>query len=184
MLATSYNPPGSDYRRRRRGRRADRDGGRRCTIQYAGTMVATRYEFSLWVEGSDGDLWTDRRRVWWRQRGRRFFRPLQLGAGAGGRRGALPQGRDRVAAQPVSRRPARGQVLGDQRAPTTCGRSPWSRRACARQREGRRVEIAEVFAPELQARARQASRQERRHDRSEPRRPERRRVLFVGLDAG
>lgn len=77
IFATSYNPPGSTYE----GDAAvqtliELDGG--LPVQYAGTMVASRYEFSLWVEGEKGDIWTDRKRVWWRPRGRRFFAPAKL----------------------------------------------------------------------------------------------------------
>jgi predicted dehydrogenase/predicted AlkP superfamily phosphohydrolase/phosphomutase len=77
IQAISYNPPMSDY-----------DGSAavnamiefddHCHVQYSGTMVATRYEYSLWVEGEKGDIWTDRRRVWWRAKGKRFFRPVKL----------------------------------------------------------------------------------------------------------
>ena len=68
ICAASYNPPGSDYD----GHAAvnaliEFDGG--LPIQYSGTMVANRYEYSLWVEGDRGDIWTDRRRVWWRPKG-------------------------------------------------------------------------------------------------------------------
>jgi predicted dehydrogenase len=76
IFATSYNPPGSSYDQ---GGAAEAlielEGG--LPIQYAGTMVASRYEYSLWVEGENGDIWTDRKRVWWRAKGRRFFRPVK-----------------------------------------------------------------------------------------------------------
>lgn len=77
IFAASYNPPGSNYD----GHAAvncviELDGG--VPIQYSGTMVANRYEYSLWVQGDKGDIWTDRRRVWWRPRGQRFFRPVRL----------------------------------------------------------------------------------------------------------
>jgi predicted dehydrogenase len=77
VFARSYNPPGSTYD----GRAAtqaliEMEGG--FPIQYSGTMVASRYEYGLWIEGESGDLWTDRKRVWWRPRGRRFFWPVRL----------------------------------------------------------------------------------------------------------
>jgi predicted dehydrogenase len=37
-------------------------------VLYGGSMGSARYEFALWVEGEKGDLWSDRRRVWWRPR--------------------------------------------------------------------------------------------------------------------
>jgi predicted dehydrogenase len=76
IFAKSYNPPGSSYDQ---GAAAEAliefEGG--LLIQYAGTMVASRYEYSLWVEGDRGNLWTDRKRVWWRPNGHRFFRPVK-----------------------------------------------------------------------------------------------------------
>jgi predicted dehydrogenase len=77
MFATSYNPSGSSYDRNAAAEALiELDGG--FPIQYAGTMIANRYEFRLSIEGEIGDIWTDRHRVWWRPRGRRFFRPLAL----------------------------------------------------------------------------------------------------------
>lgn len=77
IFAASYNPPGSNYD----GHAAvnaviELAGG--LPVQYSGTMVANRYEYSLWVQGDKGDVWTDRRRVWWRPKGRRFFLPVKL----------------------------------------------------------------------------------------------------------
>jgi predicted dehydrogenase len=77
LFTKSYNPPGSSY-----GQGAavealiEFQGG--LLVQYSGTMIANRYEYSLWVEGDEGDIWTDRKRVWWRPKGRRFFRPTKL----------------------------------------------------------------------------------------------------------
>lgn len=152
ILANSYQPPLSDYR----GHAAldavieMADG---LTIQYAGTMVATRYEYALWVEGSEGDLRTDRRSVWWRRKGERSFRRADL----------VP-----VPAGDEQRYPKAGTVslLDQLRDAVTGGRVPETEGAdnlwtlamvetCMRSvREGRRVEIAEVFTPEMQARAR------------------------------
>src|SRR5262249_31821732 len=72
-----HNPPGSGYQN---GAAAEAlielEGA--LPIQYAGTFIASRYEYGLSVEGDRGDLWTDRKRVWWRPRNRRFFRPVRL----------------------------------------------------------------------------------------------------------
>jgi predicted dehydrogenase len=152
MLANSYQPPLSDYR----GRAAldavieMADG---LLIQYAGTMVASRYEFGLWVEGSDGDLWTDRRRVWWRQKGRRFFRRAKLVPVPAGDEARYPKGGTVSLLNQFRDALTRGE------APETSGADNlWTlamvEASMRSAREGRRVEIAEVFAPELQARAR------------------------------
>jgi len=155
VLATSYQPPLSDYR----GHAAldavveMADGP---IIHYGGTLVASGYEFSLWVEGDEGDLWTNRRRVWWRPRGRRFFRAVEMVS--------VPAGDEK-------RYPRAGTVslLNQLRDALTHGRVPETNGAdnlwtlamvetCLRSaREGRRVEIAEVFSPEQQARARRVA---------------------------
>ena len=46
-------------------------------VQYYGSLTSNRSEHALWIEGDQGILWTDRRRVWWRQRGWRFFVPIR-----------------------------------------------------------------------------------------------------------
>jgi predicted dehydrogenase len=155
MQANSYQPPLSDYR----GRAAldaviEMAGG--LLIQYAGTMVATRYEFSLWVEGSDGDLWTDRRRVWWRQKGRRFFRRTKLVPVPAGDEARYPKGGT------VSLLNQFRNALTQGQAPETSGADNlWTlamvEASMRSAREGRRVEIAEVFVPDMQARARGAA---------------------------
>ena len=67
VFARSYNPPGSDY---------DHEGGAHAllefeggpTVQYSGTFVGSRYQYELWLETENGDVRTDRIRVWWRPR--------------------------------------------------------------------------------------------------------------------
>jgi predicted dehydrogenase/predicted AlkP superfamily phosphohydrolase/phosphomutase len=77
IFATSYNPPGSDYNQGAAvNATVEFEGG--LPVQYSGTLVANRWEFSLWVQGDKGDIWTDRRWVWWRPKGQRFFRPVRL----------------------------------------------------------------------------------------------------------
>ncbi len=151
LHARSYNPPMSDYE----GAAAadaliEFEGGTR--IQYSGTMVATRYEYSLWVEGDRGDLWTDRRRVWWRAKGSRFFRPVKLVP--------VPKGDE-------ARYPKGGTVslLNHLRDAVTQGTPPetsgednlWTiamvEAGLRSAREGRRVDIEEVFTADLQAQA-------------------------------
>jgi predicted dehydrogenase len=152
MLANSYQPPLSDYR----GRAAldavieMADG---LLIQYGGTMVATRYEFSLWVEGTDGDLWTDRRRVWWRPKGRRFFRATKLVPVPAGDEARYPKGGTASLLNQFRDALTRGHV------PETSGADNlWTlamvEATMRSAREGRRVEIGEVFPSEMQARAR------------------------------
>jgi predicted dehydrogenase len=77
MTARVFNPPGSLYRS---GAATDAliemEGN--LPIIYFGTLVSHRYEYSLLIEGENGSLWTDRKRVWWRKKGARFFFPVKL----------------------------------------------------------------------------------------------------------
>ncbi len=151
LFATSYNPRGSTYDR---GAAVEAlielDGG--LPVQYAGTMVATRYEFSLWIEGEQGDIWTDRKRVWWRPRGRRFFRPSRLVP--------VPKGDE----QPYPRAGTvallnqfREAVLHGTAPETSAEDNVWTlamvEASIASDRERRRVSVDEVFPSELRRRA-------------------------------
>ncbi|MEO1019944.1 MAG: Gfo/Idh/MocA family oxidoreductase [Pseudomonadota bacterium] len=46
-------------------------------VQYFGTLLSHRFSCSIWVEGSEGSLWTDRKRVFWRPKKSRWFRPVR-----------------------------------------------------------------------------------------------------------
>jgi predicted dehydrogenase len=152
MLVNSYQPPLSDYRGRA-ALDAVIEMAEGLSIQYGGTMVATRYEFGLWVEGSAGDLWTDRRQVWWRPKGRRFFRKAKLVPVPAGDEARYPKAGTVSLLNQFRDALTRGQV------PETSGADNlWTlamvETSMRSAREGRRVEIAEVFPPEMQARAR------------------------------
>ena len=77
MIARLFNPAGSPY-----GSGAatealiEMEGNLR--ILYFGTLTSHRYEYSLCIEGENGCLWTDQKRVWWRKKGARFFFPVKL----------------------------------------------------------------------------------------------------------
>ena len=77
IFAASYSPPGSDYDEHAAVNAViEFDEG--LPIQYSGTLVANRFGYNLWVQGDRGDIWTNRRWVWWRPKGQRFFRPVRL----------------------------------------------------------------------------------------------------------
>jgi predicted dehydrogenase len=121
-------------------------------IHYSGTMVATRYEYSLWIEGDKGEVWTDRRRVWWRARGRRFFRPVKLVPVPKGDEDRYPKGGT------VSLLNQLRDAVQQGRAPETSGEDNlWTlamlETAVRSAHDGRRVRIDDVFTPELQAQA-------------------------------
>ncbi|HWP24701.1 MAG TPA: alkaline phosphatase family protein [Candidatus Binatia bacterium] len=77
ITARTFNPAGSLYRSGAATEALiEMEGGVR--ILYFGTLVSHRYEYSLSIEGEDGCLWSDRKRVWWRRKGARFFSPVRL----------------------------------------------------------------------------------------------------------
>jgi predicted dehydrogenase len=76
MTVRAFNPPGSDYQH---GACTEAliEMAEDIHIQYLGTLTSPRYGFSLWIEGEKGVLWTDRKWVLWRPRGRRWFWPVK-----------------------------------------------------------------------------------------------------------
>ena len=132
-------------------------------IQYAGTMVATRYEFGLWVEGSDGELGPIAARSGGGRRRRRFFRRAKLVPVPAGDEARYPKGGTVSLLNQFRDALTRGQ------APETSGADNlWTlamvEASMRSAREGRRVEIAEVFAPRCR-RGPEEPRQELGHDR-------------------
>jgi predicted dehydrogenase len=147
VFAKSYNPPGSSYDQ---GAAAEAlielEGG--VAIQYSGTMIANRYEYSLWVEGDEGDIWTDRKRVWRRSKGHRFFRPVKLLPVPKGDERPYPKGGT------VSLLNAFRDALLDGKIPETSGEDNlWTlamvEASILSDRNGRRVWIDEVLPPLL-----------------------------------
>jgi len=85
MMARVWNPPWSDYQH---GACTEamiemEDG---IHIQYLGTLTSHRYAYSVWIEGEHGVLWTNRKIVMWRARGKKLFWPA--------RRVKVPKGDD------------------------------------------------------------------------------------------
>ncbi len=121
-------------------------------IHYGGSMASSRYEFSLWIEGEKGDLWTDRNRVWWRARGSRFFRPSRSVAVPKGDELPYPK------AGTVSLlNQFRDAILRGRAPETNADDNLWTlamvEAAILSHRTGRRVAIDEVFGPELKRQA-------------------------------
>lgn len=151
VMARSYNPPGSTY---------DREAAAEALIElheglpvlYAGTYHGNRFEFSLWVQGDKGDIWTDRRRVWWRPRGRRFFWPVRLTAVPKGDERPYPRGGT------VSLLNQFREAVRHGKPPETAAQDNlWTLAmvdaSILSHREGRRVAIGEVLTPALRQRA-------------------------------
>jgi predicted dehydrogenase len=75
IAARVWNPPWSDYAHGANSE-AFVDFGQ-VRVQYLGTLMSHRFGFSLWIEGEKGVLWTNRKRVFFRPAGSRWFRPLR-----------------------------------------------------------------------------------------------------------
>jgi predicted dehydrogenase len=77
MTARMFNPPGSLYRSGAATEALIEMEGN-LPILYFGTLVSHRYEYSLSIEGENGCLWTNQKRVSWRKKGAKFFSPVKL----------------------------------------------------------------------------------------------------------
>jgi predicted dehydrogenase len=76
VMARVWNPPWSDYQHGAcTEAMIEMEGG--IHIQYLGTLTSHRYTYSVWMEGERGVLWTNRKRVMWRARGKRLFWPVR-----------------------------------------------------------------------------------------------------------
>jgi predicted dehydrogenase len=106
----------------------------------------------LWIEGSKGDLWTDRKRVWWRPRGGRFFRPCKSVPVPKGDELPYPK------AGTVSLLNQFRDALLEGRTPETSGADNlWTlamlEASVVSHREGRKVSVSEVLGPPMMQRA-------------------------------
>ena len=155
VWAKTYNPDGSGY---------DDSGAAEAivemenglSIQYSGSFVGSRYEYTLQLEGDKGTLRTDRSRVWFRPHGEGKFGVVKPSP--------VPEG------EPL-RYPHAGMVamLAQFRSAIEKGTEPetsghdnlWTLsmfEAAVRSSEtGRYVSIDEVFTPEMQGRVEAAS---------------------------
>lgn len=76
VTARVWNPPWSDYQHGACTEALiEMAGG--LHIQYLGTLTSHRYRYSVWIEGERGVLWTNRKYVLWRERGKRLFWPVK-----------------------------------------------------------------------------------------------------------
>ena len=71
ISAHAWNPKNSDYAHGACTAATIQMGSAR--IMYMGTLTSPRFSFSLRLEGTEGELWTNRKYVFWRPRGKRFF---------------------------------------------------------------------------------------------------------------
>lgn len=86
----AWNPPHSDFAH---GAHTEAlvDFGQ-VHVQYLGTLLSHRYEFSLRIEGERGTLWTNRKLVTFRPAGSRWYRPIRNDRVPAGDEKSYPQG--------------------------------------------------------------------------------------------
>ena len=75
IVARVWNPPWTDYQHGASTEALIDFGAVR--VQYLGTLLSHRFGFSLWIEGENGVIWTNRKYVAWRPKGSRWFRPIR-----------------------------------------------------------------------------------------------------------
>jgi predicted dehydrogenase len=90
LAAKAWRSPWSDYQGCE-NTQAQVDFGN-IQVQYLGTMRSPRYECSIRIEGEQGAIWTNRRWVFVRKPGGRFFRPVKNVAVPPGDERSYPQG--------------------------------------------------------------------------------------------
>jgi predicted dehydrogenase len=77
ITARVWNPPESDYQHGACTEALiEMEGG--LHVQYLGTLTSHRFAYSVWIEGVKGVIWTNRKVVLWRPRGKRLFWPVRL----------------------------------------------------------------------------------------------------------
>ncbi len=85
-----WNPPWTDFKHGAHTEAFVAFGDMR--VQYLGTLLSPRYEFSLRIEGAKGVLWTNRKFVAFRPNGSRWFRPMRNDKVPKGDERPYPQG--------------------------------------------------------------------------------------------
>jgi predicted dehydrogenase len=89
VTARVWNPPWSDYRHGASTEALLQFGGIR--VQYLGTLLSHRFSVSIWLEGEEGVLWTNRKRVLWRPKASRWWRPVRNVAAPPGDEASYPK---------------------------------------------------------------------------------------------
>ncbi len=144
ITARVWNSPWSDYRHGANTEAFIEFDG--VQVQYLGTMTSHRYAFSLWVEGEEGVLWTNRKYVFWRPADSRFFRPVRNVKVPPGDEASYPQGGTTSLLNAL-----RDAALHGAPAETSGWDNIWNvamiEAGKLSDREGRKVRIDEVYRP-------------------------------------
>lgn len=83
IAARAFNPAGSDYAAGACSQALiELEEG--LQVQYLGALTSNKFGYSLRIEGDGGDLWTNRKQVLVRRRGKKLFLPVKLSKGLKG----------------------------------------------------------------------------------------------------
>lgn len=138
-----YNPSGSDYKHGACTKALiELEGG--LNIVYLGTLTSHRYSYTLHIEGEYGEIWTNRKRVFFRKKGSRFFWPMKQVAVARGDDAPYPREGTTTLLNSL-----RDAVLHN-KVPETCGRDNiWNvamvEAALLSAKEGRTINIDQLM---------------------------------------
>lgn len=144
ITAQVWNSPWSDYRHGANTQALLEFEGIR--VQYLGTMTSHRFSFSLWVEGKEGLIWTNRQFVFVRSGSSRFFRPVRNVKVPPGDEAKYPRGGTTSLLNSL-----RDAVVSGRAAETSGDDNIWNiamiEAGKRSDREGRKVRIEEVYDP-------------------------------------
>ena len=138
-----WNPPWTDYRHGANTEALIDFGDVR--VQYLGTLLSHGFGFSLWIEGENGVIWTNRRYVAWRPKGSRWFRPIRNLKVPPGDEKKYPQGGTTSLLNSLRDAVEHG-TLAETRGEDNIWTVAMVEAAKLSDRERRAVEIAEVYA--------------------------------------
>ena len=144
IFARAWRTPWSDYERTCNTEAVLTFGD--VHVQYLGTLASHRFAYSLWIEGEQGAIWTNRKYVLHAQARRPLVHAGAQRGGAQGRRGALPARGARPRCSTVWRRRCATARRPRRRPPTTSGRLPCWRRASSPIVIAARCGIDEIYS--------------------------------------
>jgi predicted dehydrogenase len=143
IFARAWRTPWSDYQRTNNTEAVLTFGD--VHVQYVGTLASHRFGTSLWIEGEQGVIWTNRKYVAARRRGSRWFLPVRNVTVPKGDEAPYPRGGTTSLLDSLAAAVRNGAM-----AETSAADNIWSiamleagRRA---DRERREVAIEEVYA--------------------------------------
>jgi len=142
IQARAWNPPWSDYAHGANTEAAIDFG--QPQVAYLGTLMSHRFGFSIWIEGEKGVLWSNRKRVFHRPGGSRWFRPVRNLAVPPGDEKPYPQGGTTSLLHSL-RDAVREGTPAETRAEDNIWTLAMVEAGRLADREGRRVPITEVY---------------------------------------